>query len=61
MRKGLENPNSIKAVREATMEIASELGIADIDIMTKDKHNQQNVEINKKLVERSRSHLIGFK
>lgn len=61
MRKGLQNPNSIAAVREVQMEIAQELGIHDFEQVQKDKNDMRNEAINKKLVDRARFNLIGFK
>lgn len=61
MRKGLQNPNSLAAVKELQMEIAEELGIQDLDKVRKDKSDMRNEVINRKLVEKARFNLIGFK
>lgn len=61
MKRGLQNPNSIEAIREIKIEIANELGITDIEALHEEKNNIHNQEINKKLVDRARYNLIGFK
>ena len=61
MRRGLQNPNSIQAIGEIKMEIANELGIADIKELNEDKNGIRNQEVNKRLVDRVRYNLIGFK
>jgi len=61
MRKGLANPNSIQALKEMKMEIANELGISDIESVEQDFKNENNQNINKKLTERYKNNLIGFK
>ena len=61
MRKGLANPNSIQALKELRMEIANELGISDIASTEGDVENESNQNINKKLSEKYRNNLIGFK
>ena len=61
MRKGQQNPNSIQAVRELEMEIANELSIANLTETEVNKADSNQAEINKKLAERYRSNLIGFK
>lgn len=61
MRKGLQNPNSIAGVRELRMEFAQELGIQDLDKVEKDGNDARNEMINRRLVDRARFNLIGFK
>lgn len=61
MRKGLSNPNTVQALKDLKMEIASELGISDIESIEHDINNKNNQQINKMLTERSRNNLIGFK
>lgn len=61
MRKGLQNPNSIGAVRELEMEIANELSIAELQVSPSRIADNNQAEINKKLAERYRTNLIGFK
>jgi len=61
MRKGLTNPNSIQALNEMKTEIANELGIKEMESIASNKNDETNREINRKIVERFRRNLIGFK
>jgi len=61
MRKGLANPNSIQALNEMKTEIANELGIKEMESIAVNKNDEVNREVNRKIVERFRSNLIGFK
>jgi len=61
MRKGLKNPNSIGEIEELRVEIANELGITDLEQAGEHKNNRANAEINKKIAEKFRYNLIGFK
>jgi len=61
MRKGLANPNSIQALNEMKTEIANELGIKDMESIASNKNDETNREINRKIMERFRRNLIGFK
>jgi len=61
VRNGLKNPNSIGDIRELRFEIANELGITDMEQAGEYKNNMENAEINKKVAEKFRYNLIGFK
>lgn len=61
MRRGLSNPNSIQALQELKMEIGRELGIPDIESMESNLKNEGMQNINKKLTEKYKNNLIGFK
>lgn len=61
MGKDLVNPNSIQALNEMKTEIANELGISNFESLQKNQNNATNGKVNKKLVERYRNNLIGFK
>lgn len=61
MRKGMHKPLTVNDTRVLRMEIASELGITDLNEVEKDDIRMHNAEINRKLVERYGYNFIGFK
>jgi len=61
MAKGLKNPNSIQALNELKNEIALELSVIDREPLDEKSKTNFNKDLNREIVSRSRSNLIGFK
>ena len=59
--RGLRNPNSIQALNELKNEIALELSVFGKEPLDEQARAKLNNEINKSIVSKSRSNLIGFK
>lgn len=61
MRKVLQYPNTLAAVKELLSEIAQELGIQNLDKVQKDRYDIRNQIINKRLTDRARFSIIRFR